>query len=257
MKTTLITGASGGIGKEFAKIFAKEKYNLVLVARSEEKLNCIAKELENQYKVKVMVLIEDLSKPNSALKIYTKLKEEKINIDVLINNAGFGTYGNFLNEDLQTITEMINLNITTLTEMALLFLKEMKERDSGKILNVASIAAFQPLPRFAVYAATKSYVLHFTEALRYELKKTNIIVSSLCPGPTSTGFAQRANAEKLNLFKNEMSSQVVAQIGYQGLMKNKMTIIPGFQNKLVLLSRIIPKKLLLKIADKMLSLHWK
>ncbi len=249
MKTVLITGASGGIGKVFAQIFAKNNYNLVLVARNEEKLNRIARELQTQYKVKVSILVEDLSKSETASKVYNAIKEREIIIDILINNAGFGDFGNFVDEDLKTVTEMIHLNITTLTEMTFLFVKDMKARDSGKILNIASTAAFQPLPKFAVYAATKSYVLHFTEALHYELKNTNIAVSVLCPGPTATGFAKRANADKLNFFKNSMDSKIVAQIGYEGLMKNKMTVISGLKNKLMSLSRTIPsRKLLVKMV---------
>ncbi len=252
MKTALITGASGGIGEAFAKIFAKNGYNLVLVARSEDKLNHIAKELQSQYQIKVSILVEDLSKPNTALKIYNTIKEREIIIDTLINNAGFGDFGTFIDEDLKIVTEMIHLNITTLTEMTSLFVKDMKVRDSGKILNIASTAAFQPLPRFGVYAATKAYVLHFTEALHYELKDTNIAVSVLCPGPTSTGFAKRANADTLNFLKNSMDSNIVAQIGYNGLMKNKMTIISGFKNKLMSLSRTIPSRnFLVKMVGKM------
>ncbi len=245
MKTALITGASSGIGKAFTEIFAEKGYNLVLVARSEDKLNNIAEKLESKYKIKTLVLVEDLSKPNSASKIYNKVKEKKIVIDVLINDAGFGEFAYFVDEDIKTITEMINLNVTTLTEMTSLFLKYMKKRDSGKILNIASTAAFQPLAKFAVYAATKAYVLHFTEALHYELRNTNIAISVLCPGPTSTGFFKRAHAEKLNFFKNSMDPKIVAQVGYKGLMKNKMTIIPGFKNKLMSLSHTIPSRNLL------------
>lgn len=245
MKTVLITGASNGIGKEFAQIFAEKGYNLVLVARSESKLNKIAKEFEIKYKIRVTVLTQDLSKPNVASKIYTEITDRGIIIDILINNAGFGDYGNFVESNLKTITEMINLNINSLTEFALLFVKEMMERNSGKILNIASTAAFQPIPKFATYAATKSYVLHFTEALHYELKDTNISVSVLCPGPTSTDFEKRAKAEKSNIFKNGMDAKVVAKIGYKGLMQNKMTIIPGFKNKLMSLSHTIPSRNLL------------
>ncbi len=250
MKTTLITGASGGIGEEFAKIFAKNGYNLVLVARSEEKLNRIAKELEKKYSIKTIILVQDLATPDAALKIYTKIKETRIVVDILINNAGFGEFADFGDEELRTVTEMINLNITTLTAMTSLFVKDMKIRNSGKILNIASIAAFQPLPKFAVYAATKAYVLNFSEALHYELRKTKVTVSALCPGPTETGFAKRANAANLKFFKNSMNSQIVAQRGYKGLMKNKMTIIPGFKNKLMALSGTIPaRNLVMKIAS--------
>lgn len=242
MKTVLITGASNGIGKEFAKIFAENGYNLVLVARNENKLNTISSELETKYKIKVTVLVQDLSVPKVASKIYKEVKDKGVPIDTLVNNAGFGDYCAFIDEDLKVITEMINLNISTLTEMTALFLKDMKERNSGNILNIASTAGFQPLPHFAVYSATKAYVLHFTEALHYELRDTKIAVSALCPGPTSTGFAKRANADHLILFKDAMNPHVVAKIGYKGLMKNKMTVIAGLKNKLMSLSRTIPSR---------------
>ncbi len=246
MKTVLITGASGGIGLEFALIFAKKSFNLVLAARSENKLAQIAKDLEKEYDIGITVLPFDLSIANSATELYTKIINEKIRIDILINNAGFGNHGNFVGNEMRRTIDMINLNITTLTELSLLFVKEMKARNHGKILNVSSTASFQPIPRFAVYAATKSYVLSFTEALHYELKGTNVSVSALCPGPTSTGFEKTANVKNSDLFENGMNAQVVAQIGYNGLMKNKMTIIPGFKNKLLaILANMTPSRSLL------------
>ncbi len=251
--TALITGASSGLGKEFAQIFAKKGYDLVLVARSEEKLRSIAKNLEDKYKITSTVLAQDLSQANSASKIYNEIKIRGLHIDVLINNAGFGKIGAFIDEKPSTSTEMINLNVTTLTEMTALFLPEMLAQNKGKILNVASTAAFQTLPNFGVYAATKAYVLNFTEALHYELKNSNIAVTALCPGPTVTGFAKRANAETSTLFKNAMDSKTVAEIGYKGLMKNKMTVIVGFKNKLMAYaSRLIPsRRILIKLVGKM------
>jgi short-subunit dehydrogenase len=247
MKTTLITGASGGIGKEFAQIFARKGYNLVLVARNENKLQQIAKSFEKEYDIRVTVLPFDLSQTNSASKLYSEIKDRKIQIDILINNAGIGDYGYFMESDLKRTSDMINLNITTLTELSLLFLKEMKTRNNGKILNIASTASFQPVPKFAVYAATKSYVLNFTEALHYELKGTNVSASVLCPGPTSTGFEKSANMIGSNLFKSGvMKAENVAKIGYKGLMKDEMTIIPGFKNKIMaILSNMMPSRNLL------------
>ncbi|XP_060149202.1 uncharacterized oxidoreductase SSP0419-like [Globicephala melas] len=255
-KTALITGASNGIGKDFAGLFAKDGYQLVLVARSADKLEQIAQELKEQYQTEVLVIVQDLSLPDGAKQVYAKLKEDHIQIDVLVNNAGFGRVGDFANEDVEVMTEMINLNITSLTELTALVLPEMLERNSGKILNVASTAAFQALPTFSVYAATKAYVLSLTEALHYELKDTNIAVTALCPGPTSTGFAKRANAEALTLFKNVMSSQEVAQAGYDALMKNKMTLITGFTNKLLaFFTHIIPsRRLLISIVGRIAKL---
>ncbi len=253
METVLITGASSGLGENFADIFAQKGHHLVLVARSEDKLQHLAQTLESQYKVRVTVLVQDLSQPKSAEKIYNQLKNKGIHIDILINNAGFGKIGAFIDEKLSTITEMINLNVTTLTELTALFLPAMKERNSGKILNVASIAAFQPLPNFGVYAATKAYVLNFTEALHYELKETNITVTALCPGPTHTGFAKRANAENVRFFKNAMNSKTVAEIGYNALMNNKMHTISGLTNKLMAYSvRLFPsRRLIVNIVGKL------
>lgn len=255
MKTALITGASSGIGKEFAQVFAREGYNLVLVARNEIKLQEIAKSLEKEYGIRVTILPFDLSKTNSASKLHSEVKALKIQIDVLVNNAGFGIYGNFVDGELKTTTEMINLNITTLTELTLLFVKEMKKRDSGKILNISSTSSFQPVPKFAVYGATKSYELNFTEALRYELKGTNVSASVLCPGATATGFEESANMGNSKLFKKGvMTAKEVAEIGYKGLMKNKMTIIPGLKNrfKAILSGIILSRRLVVRISDKML-----
>ncbi len=252
MKTVLITGASGGIGKALANIFAEKGYNLILVARSQDKMNRIAEDLEHRYKIKVTVLVYDLSEPRAALKLYQEIQQKEIGVDILINNAGFGDFGAFVDEDFETVTQMLNLNVTALTELTHLFLKDMKAKNSGKILNIASTAAFQPLPNFAVYAATKAYVLHFTEALHYELKDTNINVSVLCPGPTSTGFAKRANAENASILKDEMDVDEVARMAYKEFMKNKMTIITGFKNKMTSLSRMMPsRKVLVNIVGKM------
>lgn len=251
MKTALITGASGGIGKEFAELFAKEGYGLVLVARSEKRLNDLAKDFRKKYKVKVAVLVQDLSKPRAALKVYNEIKKKRISVDTLVNNAGFGDSALFGDEDLKTVTEMIHLNITALTELTSLFLKDMKAKKVGQILNVASTAAFQPVPNMAVYAATKAFVLHFTEALHHELRDSDIKVSALCPGPTSTGFVERAKAQGVKFLNGGMDAAVVARLGYRGLVKNKMTVITGFKNKLMSLSRMVPSRsLLVRLVSK-------
>ncbi len=154
-------------------------------------------------------------------------------INVLINNAGYGDFGDFVTTDEKKTIDMMNLNMVNLTELTLVYSKEMVKRNEGMILNVASTAAFQPMSKFATYAATKAYVLHLTEAIHFELRKTNVHVCALCPGPTSTGFEVVANMEKSSLFdKNAMSAKKVAQIGYQGLKQNKVIIIPGFKNRL-------------------------
>lgn len=234
MKTALVTGASSGIGKEFSELLAKDKYNLVLTARSEEKLNEIASELSNKYKVEVTVIPFDLSIPNGGILLSQEIKNRNIKINVLINNAGYGDFGDFITTDEKKTVDMMNLNMVNLTELTLLFTKEMTAKNEGMILNVASTAAFQPMPKFATYAATKAYVLHLTEAIHFELKNTNVHISALCPGPTSTGFEAAANIDNSKLFdKNAMSARNVAQIGYLGLKKNKVIIIPGFKNKVL------------------------
>ncbi len=177
-------------------------------------------------------------------------------IDVLVNNAGFGQFGSFVHSDFAKTMEMVNLNVITLVTLTSLFVKDMLSQNQGQILNIASTAAFQPVPNFAVYGATKAFVLSFTEALHYELKDTNISVSALCPGPTSTGFAQAADMKDSKLFKSDvMDAKTVAQIGYEGLQKNKMTVVPGFKNKiLAVASNMTPSRdLLVWVAGKMSS----
>ena len=253
-KTVLITGASGGIGREFAYIFAQKKYNLVLVARSKDKLDQIAKDCTTLYGIKTTVFTHDLSNPESAELLYQDVQENRISIDVLINNAGFGQFGPFAKSDLTKNMEMINLNVTTLVALTSLFVRDMVARNQGQILNIASTAAFQPVPNFAVYGATKAFVLSFTEALHYELKDTKVSVSVLCPGPTSTGFEQAADMKDSKLFKSGvMDAKTVAKIGFNGLQKNKMTVVPGLKNKvLATASNMTPSRdLLVWITAKM------
>ena len=254
MKTALVTGASSGIGKEFAILLAQQKNNLIISARSEDKLNEIAKEIREKYNVEVTVLPHDLSKPNAGISLYQTLKDLKMNVDIVINNAGYGDYGDFVDSDTTKTIDMLNLNMVNLTELMLVFSKEMRKKKSGMILNVASTAAFQPMPKFAVYAATKAYVLHLTEAAHFELKGAGVHVCALCPGPTSTGFELAANMGDLALFdKNAMSPVEVAKIGLQGLKKNKVIIIPGFKNKVfAFIANGTPfRKLIVWITSKM------
>jgi uncharacterized protein len=233
MKTVLVTGASSGIGVEFAKLFAKDNYNLILTARSEETLNSIANELKSQYKIDVTVIPHDLSAPGAGIELSQKVDEKGIQVDVLINNAGFGDHGQFLESAMETTINMINLNVVNLTELSLIYGKQFADKKSGMLLNVASTAAFQPIPKMSVYAATKAYVLHFTEAIHFELKSSGVLVSALCPGPTKTGFMKAASMGESPLFdKNAMSAKAVAEKGYIGLKKNKAVIITGFKNAL-------------------------
>ena len=251
MKTALITGASSGIGLEFAKVFAKEKNNLVLVARSKDKLEQLADDIRKEYAVQVKVIGADLSDMNEVQMVYDNCKAENIEVEYLINNAGFGDFGYFAQSDWKRTEQMIDLNIKSLTKFCRLFIPDMVSRKSGKILNVASTAAFQPGPTMAVYFASKSYVLFLSEALYSELQGTGVNVTCLCPGATESGFQQAADMEHSNLFKNKKipGSAEVALFGYKAMMKNKMTVIHGFMNYLMANSvRFSPRKMVLSIV---------
>ena len=250
-KAILITGASSGIGLEFARVFAAETNNLVLVARSEEKLKELADELTIKYGVGVKVIKADLSKMSEVQKVYDTCKAAKIEIDFLVNNAGFGTFGFFAETDWEKTEQMIDLNIKSLTKMCRMFIPDMITRKSGKILNVASTAAFQPGPTMAVYFATKSFVLFLSEALYNELRGTGVSVTCLCPGATESDFHKTGNVSESNLFRDKKlpSSAEVARFGYDALMKNKMTVIHGLLNTIMAKSaRFVPRKLLLTMA---------
>ncbi len=251
-KTALITGASEGIGLEFAKIFSTEKYDLVITARNETKLNELANGIKNNHNVNVKVIAKDLSKQNAGEEIFNELKNENIVTDVLINNAGFGVFDNYWNVELQDEKNMLQVNIMALAELTNLFAKDMVSRGGGKILNVASTAAFQPGPTMAGYYASKAFVLSYSQAVDFELRKKGVQVSTLCPGPTITEFQVRANMEEINLFKKgvTMNAKEVAQIGYNGLMKGKSVIIAGTMNKIsAMSSKISPAKVSMKIVN--------
>jgi len=253
-KTALITGASGGIGLEFAKVFAREGYNLVLVARSESKLNQLAADLKTKHNIQIRVMAKDLASVTAPQEIFDTLTAENIQIDTLINNAGFAAFGHFATEtNLTDELQMMQLNMITLTLLTKLFLKPMVERRSGKILNVASTASFQPGPLMAVYYATKAYVLSFSEAISRELDGTGVTVTALCPGPTESGFQQRAAMEDSKLVQNGlMTSAVVAEQGYQGLIAGKTIVIPGLTNKIgALLPRFTPRSMTTRIVMQM------
>ena len=253
MKTALITGASSGIGLEFARKFASEKNNLVLVARNEAKLNELADELKSAYGVTVKVIAADLSKLDEVQKVFDICKKEKIEIEYLVNNAGFGDFKNFADSEWSRIEGMIDVNIMALTKLCHLFIPEMVKRRSGKILNVASTASFQPGPGMAIYFATKSFVLFLSEALYSELEGTGVNVTCLCPGPTESGFTQVASMEDSALFKDKKipTSKEVAEFGYKAMMKNKMTVVHGFLNSIMAATAgFSPRKLVLAIAKK-------
>lgn len=255
-KTALITGASSGIGLELAKIHASKGDNLVLVARSIGKLEELKNELEPKHGISVYIIGKDLSRPNAAAEVYAELKQKIIAIDYLINNAGFGDYGLFFDSNWEKQEQMLNLNITALTHFTRLFLKDMVEQKSGKILNLASTASFQPGPTMAVYCATKSYVLSFSEAINNEVKELGVTVTALCPGATTSGFQAAASLEGSNLFdgKKLPSSKEVAEYGYKAMMKGKSVAVHGMMNSIMASSvRFTPRWLVVKIARMILE----
>ena len=245
----LITGATSGIGYELMLLFAKNKYNLPLVSRNKEKLKNIKTKIEKKYKIHIEYLDIDLSESDSAEKVYYFITNNKLNISILINNSGFGLKGKFEENDLQKYEEMVNLNILTLTKLTYLVLQDMKKRKKGKILNLASVAAFLPGPYMSVYFATKAYVLSFSEALFFENSADNITITALCPGSTKTNFASVAGFKSKDSFnKNAMSASQVALIGYKGLMKGKRVVIAGGLNNFsVFFIKFIPNRLIGKM----------
>ncbi|MGN0483605.1 MAG: SDR family NAD(P)-dependent oxidoreductase [Lachnospiraceae bacterium] len=250
-KAVLITGASSGLGLEFTKIFAKQCKHLVLVARKEKKLRRIQKKLQERYGIDVEIFPQDLAEKDAAKKIYHFIKEKELCVQVLINNAGFGDFGAFASCDLEKQREMMQVNMVTLTELTRLFLPQMIEQKSGKILNTASIAAFQPGPLMSVYFASKSYVLSFTEALAVELQGSGVTVTALCPGTMDTGFETRAELGESGLFKNIKTLPVseVARYGYRALMQGKTVVVPGLANKiLTCAAQIAPRKMVRKLS---------
>jgi hypothetical protein len=246
----LITGASSGIGLELARIHAQHGHNLVLSARNEQALNELKTELENQYKVKVKVFVADLGKTENCKKLYDSLKTEEIEISFLINNAGFGNYGLFQNTDASVDLAMIDLNIQALTYLTHLFLPDMITRRKGRILNVASTAGFLPGPLMATYYATKNYVVALSLALSNELKGTDVTVTTLCPGPTSTNFAKAAQITASNLFNARIPTAFeVAHYGFNAMMKGKQLAIHGFKNRIMVwLTRFAPRWFVAKMV---------
>lgn len=251
-KTALITGPSFGIGLELARIFAREGYNLVLVARSGDRLRALASDLEKTHGTRSLILATDLTDPGASAYVFDQTSRANIAVDVLVNNAGFGQYGPFVESDLEECLRQIQLNVTTLTHLTRLYLPAMVERQSGRILNVASTAAFQAGPLMAVYFATKAYVLHFSEAIANELEGTGVTVTCLCPGATATEFHKRAKASEMRLLKmGSMDARTVAEDGYRALLKGKPIVISGFKNWLVAQSvRFAPRRLATAIARK-------
>lgn len=252
-QTALITGASSGIGYELARLFAQDGYDLALVARNRPKMEQIAEDFAAKFKVTATVLAEDLSDPSAPERIHADLRRRGVDIDTLVNNAGFGTYGFFAESDLAEELAMVQVNVAALTHLTGLFVRDMVKRGRGRILNVSSMAAFEPGPLMAIYHATKAYVLLFSEAVANEVKGTGVTVTCLCPGPTATDFQARARMQRSRYAAREsmMDAAEVARIGYRGLMAGKSVVIPGLRNQVLIWSlRLAPRGLVTNIVRK-------
>jgi short-subunit dehydrogenase len=249
----LVTGASTGIGYELAKLLAEDGKGLIIVSRNKDKLEQVKAEIEDKYHNKVKILPKDLSHTQAPLEIYSELEKEDIGVDVLVNNAGFGVFGLFSETDLEEEFEMIQLHVSSMTHLTKLFLKNMLANKFGRILNVASLIGFMPVPLFSVYAASKAYTLHFSEALACELQGTGVSVTCLCPSPTDTLFNKRGNVENSKTAKwAMMDAATVAKAGYMALKKGKVNATPGIKGKLLgILTRIVPRNALTKMMKSM------
>jgi len=249
----LVTGASAGIGRELAHILAREGHDLVLVARREPELTALAGELKERYGADSRVITSDLSKARAALGIVKELGPST-QVDVLVNNAGFGGHGAFYERDRDAELRMIAVNITALTDLTRLLLPCMVERKRGRVLNVASTAAFQPGPFMAVYYASKAYVLSFSQAIAEELAGTGVTVTTLCPGVTETEFQAVAGVEDVPLTKGplSMTARAVAEAAHKGMTSGKLVVIPGVHNKVgAQATRVAPRRLMLKVVRRL------
>lgn len=251
---TLLTGASSGIGFELARVFAADKRNLILVARSEAPMQELKKELQAEHSIDVQVVPFDLAKYSSGKELFAQTQANSWPVDCLVNNAGFGDHGPFFQSDPQKVTDMIQVNITTLTDLTRLYLPEMLKNKCGQILNVASTAAFQPGPLMSEYYATKAYVLHFSEGLAEELKNTGVTVTALCPGPTQSNFQQAANLQDVPLFDKMKvpSAKEVAEYGYKAMQQGKIVAVQGALNTFISsVVGFVPRSLARKMAMKL------
>ncbi len=253
MPAALITGASTGIGRELALLCARNGFDVVLVARSRPMLESLAAEIQTSTKQSATVFEVDLSKPEAAYSLFETVSRAGLTVDMLINNAGFGLLGHIWELDAKRQSQMVGLNVGALTDLTRLFLPGMIARRSGHILNIASTAAFQPGPLMAVYYATKAYVVSFSEAVHNEAKEFGVKVACLCPGPTKTEFAERAQMNSTKLFSSGMvmSAAEVAAIGYRGMIKGKPLVIAGRMNAVgAFLTRFAPLSLTAAMARK-------
>lgn len=255
MKYALITGASQGIGKAYAQELAARSTNLVLVARSQDKLQELAMELQEQWPIEVEVIPQDLTAKDACQNLYKQITEREIKVDLLINNAGFGDYGAFTSRDLQKQLDMIQLNISALVELTYLFLRDMQSRKQGAIINVSSIAGFQPLPYLSTYAATKAFVLNFSEALWAENKDTGVQILAVCPGPTESNFwkvAEFPQSQEGKQNGGNVPASQVAQETLNALGKDQSTVVTGgLANQVIVnLPRFFPRETLVSLLEK-------
>ena len=253
--TALITGASGGIGRELARVHAQAGGALVLVARREDVLEELREELITQYGVEVVCLPADLTEPGSVARVFQEVEARGIEIDILINNAGFGGHGRFDRQPWETSRQMIELNITALCEMTRRVLPGMVARRRGRILNIGSTAGFVPGPLMAVYYASKAYVLSFSQAIHEEVLEHGITVTALCPGPVETEFFDRAKAKQVSMFKKGATARSVAELGYKSMLKGRLVVINEWRLWWLLnwVTPHVPRGTLVKISRWLLS----
>jgi short-subunit dehydrogenase len=251
-RTALITGASSGIGLELTKLFAAAGFDVLLVARSEDTLAAVAGELETDHGVTAEPFPTDLARPDAARELYERVTEAGFVVDALVNNAGYGVYGEFVDTDLDAELDMIRLHVRAVTVLTKLFGREMADRGDGYILNNASVAGFAPLPTSTVYSAAKHYERAFSEALAEEFADEGVTVTALCPGETDTGFMQQGNFEEAAYEDDDlMDPKTVARAGFDGLMDGDRVVVPGLENKLnVFLGRLLPRKQYVKAAKR-------
>ena len=250
-QTALITGASNGIGLELARIHAKRGGDLVLVARSQDKLKQLADELRAQYDgIQITVIAQDLTMPQAAQSVFAQTEQLGIQVDILINNAGFGGHGRFFERELAKEQQMIQLNITALTELTHLYLQGMVARRRGKILNVSSTASFMPGPLQAVYYATKAYVTSFSQAVAEEVREFGITATALCPGAVATDFVAAGDLQGVGAWKNAKSAQSVAEYGYRAMEKGELVAFNEGKLKFALewVIPLLPRKTVLKMS---------
>ena len=252
-KTALITGGSTGIGFELAKCFAAHGHDVILVARHTDTLEAAAGKIEGKYGVKATTLVFDLSDPDSPQRLFDLVTGEAIQIDFLVNNAGFGTHGEFVDTSLDRELDMIQVNVTSVVQLTKLFLPAMVRRKQGRVMNVASTAAFYPGPLAAIYYASKAFVLSFSEAIAEELRDTGVTVTALCPGPTETNFAERARWNESAVFTPAAvaTAEDVARFGYAAMMRGRRVAVPGMGNKFLMQAdRLAPRRLVTLITRK-------